>query len=355
MKKMKKLLSFLLSVSLVLALAACGGGASTSGGMGGGDASAPEAGDAASGGEIIYISMAHGSSEETAQHQAMVAMKEYIEEKSGGKMQVTIYPNNQMGANREATEAVMAGNVTMMMNSTATMTSFIPDCAIYDVPFAFADEAAIDKTIQDKDLMDLLNAKCQEMGLTLLMQTQSSFRQLSCNKDVHTPADLKGLTIRVQENEYQIATWQALGANATPLAFNELYTALQQGTVDGQENPVELFVAQKFYEQQDYLVKTNHLGYIGMWIINSDFYNGLSEENRQILQDACEVGLARNNEYSATSIAEKEAFLAEQGTTVTALTAEEQNAFKDLTADVWNSIENNVSPEVWAAFEATLS
>lgn len=354
MKKMKKLLSFLLSVSLMLALAACGG-AGTSGDTGGGGTSATEAGDAASDGEVIYISMAHGSSEETAQHQAMVAMKEYIEEKSGGKMQVTIYPNNQMGANREATEAVMAGNVTMMMNSTATMTSFIPDCAIYDVPFAFADEAAIDKTIQDKDLMELLNARCQEMGLTLLMQTQSSFRQLSCNKDVHTPADLKGLTIRVQENEYQIATWQALGANATPLAFNELYTALQQGTVDGQENPVELFVAQKFYEQQDYLVKTNHLGYIGMWIINSDFYNGLSEENRQILQDACEVGLARNNEYSATSIAEKEAFLSEQGTTVTTLTAEEQKAFKDLTADVWNSIESNVSPEVWAAFEATLS
>ena len=219
MKKMKRFLAGTLSTVMLLMLAACGGStpANTSGADGSG---------AASGDDVIYISMAHGSSEDTAQHQAMLAMKEYIEEQSGGKMQVTIYPNNQMGANREATEAVMAGNLTMMMNSTATMTSFVPDCAIYDVPFAFADEAAIDKTIQNTELMEMLNKKCRETGLTLLMQTQSSFRQLSCNKDVHTPDDLKGLTIRVQENEYQIATWKALGANATPLAFNELYTAL---------------------------------------------------------------------------------------------------------------------------------
>ena len=348
MKKMKRFLPGTLSTVMLLMLAACGGStpANTSGADGSG---------AASGDDVIYISMAHGSSEDTAQHQAMLAMKEYIEEQSGGKMQVTIYPNNQMGANREATEAVMAGNLTMMMNSTATMTSFVPDCAIYDVPFAFADEAAIDKTIQNTELMEMLNKKCRETGLTLLMQTQSSFRQLSCNKDVHTPDDLKGLTIRVQENEYQIATWKALGANATPLAFNELYTALQQGTVDGQENPVELFVAQKFYEQQKYLIKTNHLGFIGMWIINSDFYDSLSDENRQILNDACAVGLARNNEYSASSIAEKEAFLTQQGTTITTLTPDELEAFKAKTTDVWESVKNNVSAEVWSAFEATLN
>ncbi|MGE4485127.1 MAG: TRAP transporter substrate-binding protein [Oscillospiraceae bacterium] len=347
---MKRTLTLLLALAMIFSLIGC---SSTSGSSNTTTATASETVKAD---DTVYnVSIGHGTAEDTAQHQCALAIKDYLETNGDGHFKVTIYPNSQLGANREMTESVLEGNLTMMLTSSGTQTSFVSSSAIFDVPFAWKDETAMEKTIFDTDFLAALDADHQAAGFKLIMLTHSSFRQLSANKEIRTLDDLKGFTIRTQENQFQMATWKALGANPTPLAFNELYTALQQGTVDGQDNPLELFTSQKFYEQQKYLMKINYLGYVGMWICNLDFYNSLPDDLRAIFDEAMLVGRDRNQEYSKTSNTEKEKMLTEQyDVTIVDLSEAELKPFKDATAGVWDQIEGAVSKDVWDSFKNTV-
>ncbi len=129
---------------------------------------------------------------------------------------------------------------------------------------------------------------------------------------------------------------------------------MQQGTVEAQDNPLELFTAQKFYEQQKFFIRTNYLGYVGMWIMNNDFYQSLPDDLREIFDAACEAGLARNEEYAETSNAEKIQLIQDHGLEVIDLTDQERAQFKEATAPVIDDIKEVVSSEVWTAFENTL-
>lgn len=344
--KIKKFAAMALVLATVCSLAACGGKT--------GEA-APNNGGASSGdGQVYNVTIGHAAAEDTAQHQCALAIKDYLEKNGNGRFVVSVYPNSQLGANREMTEAVLEGNLTMLLTSSGTQTNFVPSSAVFDVPFMWADEAAMEKTIYDKDFLAALNAEHETAGFRLVMLTHSSFRQLSAKKPIHTPADCKDLVIRTQENKFQMKTWELLGANPTPLAYNEVYTALQQGTAEAQDNPLELFTAQKFYEQQSYFIRTNYLGYVGMWIMNNDFYQNLPDDLREIFDAACEAGLARNEEYSETSNAEKIQLIQDYGLEVIDLTDEERAQFKEATAPVIDDIKAVVSNEVWTAFENTL-
>lgn len=342
--KSKGLVSMILALALTCALMGCGNSGNTS---------APASGS--SGSDTVYkITIGHGTAEDTAQHQCALAIKEYLESNSDGRFNVTIYPNSQLGANREMTESILDGNLTMMLTSSGTQTNFVPSSAVFDVPYAWENEEAMQNTIYDENFLAALDKEHQAAGLKLIMLTHSSFRQLSANKAVHTPADCAGLIIRTQENKFQMKTWTLCGANPTPLAFNEVYTALQQGTVEAQDNPLELFTSQKFYEQQTHFMKVNYIGYVGMWIVNLDFYNSLPDDLRKLFDEACKVGRDRNEEYSKTSNTEKEDFLAKNGITIVELNEEEHKAFKDVTAPVWDEIKAAITPDVWNAFINTL-
>ena len=341
--KIKKLSAFILALALTCSLAACGG-----------DSSSESSGETSSEETVYNVTIGHAAAEDTAQHQCALEIKDYLETNGGGRFTVSVYPNAQLGANREMTEAVLEGNLTMLLTSSGTQTNFVPSSAVFDVPFVWADEDAMEKTIYDEAFLDALDAEHQEAGFRLVMLTHSSFRQLSANKPIHTPADCKNLVIRTQENNFQMKTWELLGANPTPLAYNEVYTALQQGTAEAQDNPLELFTAQKFYEQQKYFIRTNYLGYVGMWIMNNDFYNSLPDDLKEIFDAACEAGLARNEEYAESSNAEKIQLIQDYGLEVIDLTDEERQQFKDATAPVIDEIRPVISDEVWTAFENTL-
>lgn len=351
--KMKKVAALVLTLVMVLTLAACGGN-TTSPGTSGDSTDAP---DGSTTTDTVYnITIGHGAAEDTSQHQCALAIKEYLEANSNGRFKVTIFPNNQLGANREMTEAVLNGELTLMLTTSGTQTSFVPDCAVLDIPYSWASTADMENTIEDEDFLAALDASNQAAGFKLMMLTHRGFRQLSANKAIHTPDDCKGLIVRTQENAFQMKTWELCGANVTPLAFNELYTALQQGTVEAQENSLELFTSQAFYEQQDYFMKTNYLGDVGLWICNLDFYNNLPDDLREMFDYACkEVGLERNKEYCETSTQEKEEFLREYGCTIIDLTDEEREAFREAVTPVWDDIQNAVSSEVWDAYMATLA
>lgn len=347
---MKRCLTALLTIAMVLSLVACGGGGTTS-------EKTDEKAPAEEKNETVYtVSIGHGAAEDTAQQVACLAVKEYLEKESGGRFKVEIYPNNQVGSNREMTEALIDGSLVMAQASSGTQASFVPDASIFDVPFAWTNEDEIKASIYDKDLLAALDASHQAAGMKLLSLTENQFRQLSTkDKEIHTPDDCKGLVIRTQENSFQMQTWSLLGANPTPLAFNELYTALQQGTVEAQDNPLELFVSQKFYEQQEYFIKTNYLGHVYFWYCNLDWYNALPDDLREMFDYATSTVLVEAYEkYADEDNANKLQVVADNGVQVIELTDEEKAAFKEKVAPVWDDIEAVISDEVWTAFTNTL-
>lgn len=231
--------------------------------------------------------------------------KEIIEKTSGGRISVEIHNNGTLGTDYELVESTQNGDIHMTFNSTAIHANFVTAAAILDIPFLFDD---LDH-MQEAAFGDFYTALAEEYaakGFHLLGFGTQGFRQMSTNTPVHTLDDLKGMKIRTMETPYHLATWKALGCNPTPIAFPELYLALQQGTVVAQENPYENIVNAKLYEQQKYIVETNHIGLLIGWVMNKETYDAMSEELRALVDDAArqvlEKNWAENAERTARSV-----------------------------------------------------
>lgn len=342
--------------TLALALALCIGSLSACGGS-----STPASSAAASNGSApektadpIVITFTHATSEETSQQAGALAFKEYVEANSDGKMIVNVYPNSQMGGDREQIEGTQEGSITAMTSGSAPQVNFVGSAVIFDLPFAFSSNEDAFKVFQDENFNQVLAKEYEKAGLKLLGASFLDFRATTANFPINTPADLSGMTIRTMENKYHMAMWQEMGANPTPLAFNELYTALQQGTVDGQENPLELIYAQKFYEQQKYVIKTRHLPQTLIWIMNKDFYDGLSDDLKQVVDGAAKAAMEAADEYTFSNVERIEKELTDQGITIIDLTPEQIHAFSDKTKETWDMVKADVNPDVYDAFMAAL-
>jgi len=297
----------ILSLALVFAmsaalLAGCGG--SSSSGSSSSSSSAPAASSssssapaassssastpapAAEGGDYneVTIIAAHGAAETTSENLSFVKFEELIEAKSGGKVQVELYPNQQMGGDREYTEAGTQGNIQMGGPSTANIAPFDPALNAFETPFLFTDRATVYSAL-DSDAGKALLDSLEVCGLKGIGYYENGFRHLTCNKDINSLEDLKGLKIRTMENEVHLAIWTALGANPGPLAFGELYTALQQKSFDAQENPAELIYNTKFFEVQNHVYRTGHIYTPYVIWMNLDFWNSLNADTQALVQE----------------------------------------------------------------------
>src|SRR5690625_4320709 len=288
---MKRISIFMSIVILSLLLAACGGGD-------GGDTS-PSEGEGSSDGETYKIVAAHSTAETTSFNEILQYFKSEVEEKSDGRIEVEIHPNAQLGADRELIEGVQSGDITLSLHSTGPAVNFVDDVAVFDVPFLFPDkETAREVVAYGTPFYEKIAKSEEEKGFKLLGLHDQGFRTLTLNgTKVQEPADLEGIRLRTMENEFHMEAWKALGANPTPLPFNEVYTALQQGTVDGQENPYELIVSQAFYEQQDYVVQTNHILQMIQIIMNPDFFNNLPEDLQELVQETMTEAVDIGNQF----------------------------------------------------------
>ncbi len=310
---MKKTLALILTFCMILALTACGGSSSggsssdgsSSGGSAGGDTGSSSgadtgSGNAGSGDEYtpIEIILAHGCTETTAEHASFQLFEELVEERSGGAVSVNIYPNQQLGGDREYTEAAVQGNVTMGGPSTSNMASFVPALNAFDAPFIFSDYETVYKAL-DSDAGKALLDSLEVAGLKGLGYFENGFRNLTINGEVNHLSDLKGLKIRTMENEVHLAIWQALGANPGPLAFGELYTALQQGSFDAQENPLEQIYNNKFWEVNDHVYLTQHVYTPYIIYMNLDAWNGLNEATQNLIQECIDEAVEHNRALCA--------------------------------------------------------
>ncbi len=342
---MKKAVSCILSTALAAGLlSGCHGGAPAPTTSGGNDAGK----DAAS--QPYIITLAHATAEETSAQAFALAFQEYVEEASDGLITVNLYPNGQLGADREILEAIQNNEVTMTVTANAVQANFVTDAFILDIPFTFADLQAMRYTLSDPTFLTQMQASYDAANLRLLGYTDANFRVLSCNKAIHSPADLKGMSVRTMENEYHLAAWKAMGANPTPLAFTELYTALQQGTVEGQENPIELIVSQKFYEQQDYVVLTNHLGQVAPWVMSKTFYDSLPSDLQTIIDKGFTAGQQAAFDYVDNHSEAQRQTVVDSGTEIITLSANELAEFATCTQNVNEMIKNTVSAAIYDAF-----
>ena len=242
----------------------------------------------------------------------------------------------------------------MMLSSNAVHANFIADSIIFDMPFTYPNTEFARKVLNNPDFIEKITQVYAAEGFHYIGASDQGFRTLTCNKEVHSPADLNGITIRTMENKYHMAAWDNLGANPTPLAFNELYTALQQGTVDAQENPIELIYANKFYEQQDYVVNTNHIFQTIVWIMNEEFYQSLPDDLKQVVDGASSEGIAAACQYQDEHLEQFSQEIKNYGTQFVDLTDAQREEFVAATQAVRDMVKADCDAELYEIYMAAV-
>ncbi|MCE8018761.1 DctP family TRAP transporter solute-binding subunit [Halomonas sp. MCCC 1A11036] len=236
----------------------------------------------------INIKLAHNgnTNPNDPQNVGVQAFKEMVEERSDGTLSVQIYPAGQLGDARTIVEGIQLGTIEMADVENGPMGRFVPEAMLWDLPFIFRNIEHAHKVL-DGEIGQAVQAKYPSVGIRHLAYNDGGFRYFTNNeRPINTMADLEGLKIRVMESEVMIDTLNAFGASAVPMSFGELYTALQQGVVDGQENPMNHIYSQRFYEVQDYLSLSGHFYYPRQYIAGESWWQSLSEEHQEILSQA---------------------------------------------------------------------
>lgn len=234
----------------------------------------------------INIKFAHSGSLEHQYNIGAEHFKQLVEEKSGGELTVTIFPQGQLGGERELAEGVRMGTVEIGSLSPSNMTGFVPEFDLFGVPFLFKTPAQV-YAVMDGSVGEKLNKIMLDKGFHNLAYWEVGFRNMTNDRQpVKTPEDMKDMKIRVQESKLKMELIKALGAIPTPIPFGELYSALQQKVVDGQENPIATIYSMKFYEVQKYLSLTRHTYEPALVLANPKWFDSLDPKYQQILTDA---------------------------------------------------------------------
>lgn len=240
--------------------------------------------------EEYVIKFAHVVSASTAKGKAAEKFKELLEERTDGQIKVEVYPDSQLGADREITEQMQSGAIQMNAPFTGVLPAFVKQFEVFDLPFLFKDREHV-KNAVNGELGDIFNKHLEKQGLRAIGYWDGGFKHLTNSKQtIQKPKDLDGLKMRVSQSPLLISQFKAMGAGGVSIDFAELYTALQTKTVDGQENPLSNIVSKKFYEVQDYLTLSAH-GYMSYpLLISEKFYQELPEDLQKAVEEvAAEV------------------------------------------------------------------
>lgn len=233
------------------------------------------------------LKLGHSVPVENPYHAGAMRFKELVEKNTNGDVVINLFPNGQLGTGeRDLIEGLQLGTVDIYVGSTGPMGGFEKRFLIFDFPFLFKDRKHVYSVLDSEigqHIMGLLDAK----GLHGLSWMENGFRNLTnAKRPVNTPADAAGLKIRTMENKVHMAMWRALKADPTPMAWSEVFTALQQGTIDGQENPISVIYTSKIYEVQKHMALTRHVFSPAMIIIAKPLYDSMPAEYKKVVSDA---------------------------------------------------------------------
>jgi len=215
-----------------------------------------------------------------------------IDKNTNGRYKCQEFPNGSLGGEREMIEAVQLGTLDLVNTSSGPLGNFVPEVKIFDIPFLFRDYDHARKVLDGQIGQDILK-KFESKGLVGLTWAENGFRHMTNSKhEIKTPADAAGLKMRTMENKVHMDGYKAFGILPTPMAFPELFTALQQGTVDGQENPIPVILAAKFSQVQKYLSLTGHVYSPASIIMSPRVFNKLSADDKKIFLEAAKSATA---------------------------------------------------------------
>lgn len=283
MKKKNILLMFVIILTVGVFLTACGGEATEPGGSG----------------EVFNLKMGHVGPADATHPWEKYAQEfaKQIEEKTNGQIKVTTYPASQLGADREMTEALQQNTMEIGLISTIAMGNFVPEMQVWDLPYIFPNDNAKVDEILEGPVGEKLATAAAEKGLIVLAYWENDWRNMSNSKHpIKAPSDLNGLKMRVVENQPSIDWFQRLGAIPTPMAFSEVYTSLQQGTIDGQDNGPVLTYGSRFFEVQPYYTVTNHIYCPLAFVVSAKTWEKLPEDVQTTMKElAVELGRQQRN------------------------------------------------------------
>jgi C4-dicarboxylate-binding protein DctP len=295
----------------------------------------------------IIIKFSHVVATDTPKGRAAERFKDLAEKMTKGRVKVEVYPNSQLYKDKEELEALQLGAVQMLAPSLAKFAPLgVKEFEAFDLPYIFPTKAAL-YTVTEGPIGKGLLQKLESKGITGLAYWDNGFKVMSANKPLHTPADFRGLKMRIQSSKVLDAQMRALGANPQVLAFSEVYQALQTGVVDGTENPPSNMYTQKMHEVQKHVTVSNH-GYLGYAVIvNKKFWDGLPADIRGQLQQAMneatkyEKAIAQQDNDQAL-----EAIRKAGKTTIYTLTPQEQAAWRQALLPVQKQMESRVGADL---------
>ena len=294
--------------------------------------------------------LATASPEDTVTQIYAEKFAEEVDRLSDGSIKIQVYANSTLGGDRELLESCKDGDIPFVVQNTAPQVTFMPDLAIFDVPCAFENLEECREVLDDPEFSSLISSVYEKGGYQLLGVADQGFRIMSTNKPVKGIGDFKGQKIRTMENPFHLAFWKSIGANPTPMSFAEVYIGLQQHTIDAQENPYEVIVSNRLYEQQDYVVETNHLPHLITLIMNDEFFKGMPEENQRILKEAAATATEYARQASDDRIADRVKTIEDSGTQSLKIDEETYKAIVDASSGVRDSIQKKVDSEVYNKF-----
>ena len=294
--------------------------------------------------------LATASPEDTVTQIYAEKFAEEVEELSDGKMKIQVYPNGTIGGDRELLESCKDGDIPFVIQNTAPQVTFMPDLAVFDIPCRFSTIDEVREKVDDPEFYGLLEDVYENGGYNLLGYADQGFRVMSTNKMVESLADFKGQKIRTMENSYHMDFWKKLKASPTPMSFSEVYIGLQQGTIDAQENPYEVIVSNKLYEQQDYVVETNHLPHYISLIVSDEFYNNLSKDQQKIIDQASQTAKVYAREASDKRIADRIKIIEDSGTKIVKLDTKTQKEMRKQAQPVYDAIKKSISKDIYNAY-----
>ena len=342
MKKQNRILALMLALSCILC--SCGGSKTPASS---GATPAPAAGQSSAGKDAKVFKISNNQQPTHPVNVALEQFKANVESRTNGSVVIDLYPSGSLADDVTALDQVALGAIegAIIMNSPNILVMGTGDGLGYieELPFLFSDAEAA-RRAYDGDLGKAFTDMCADHGIKVVNYWENGFRNMTNNtRPIVTPADMAGIKFRIANSDIRQQTFEVLGANAIPMAFTELFTGLQQGTVDGQENPLSIIETSKFYEVQKYLSLSRHIYNTATFILNPAAYDTLTEEEASIFQE--EADAARdymrqlNDKFEATAVER----LKEQGMEVNQI---DTQSFIDAVQPVWKSFEENYGREL---------
>lgn len=277
-----RLIAFTLTAIMVLGATACNGGSNDSNIHGGNGEDQAALNDSE---DVLELKAGHVLTEDSPYHLALTQWADEVYEKTEGRVKIDVFANSVLGNERDMIEALQIGTLDITLPNSAPLGNFTDALKVFDLPFLFMEPEEAYMVI-DSEIGDNMLEALDEIGLVGLSMWENGFRHIANNKgEVKTPDDLRGMKVRTMEAPIHMAAFRAWGADATSMAFGEVYTALQQKTVDGLENPFTPIYQNKLYEVAPYITMTGHFYCPAPLLISKTTWNKISPDDQKVIRE----------------------------------------------------------------------